>query len=359
MPRKIHALFLIVSLGSVLYISGCAKKETVVEAPTTPAHTKLSELLEKEFKIHAITRALPNTLWIYIPLEKTFFEVSSTDKGPQKSSNATKSLNLLYLDGQFDGKYFNIEYDVGESKNYSDDKGIQSKYSEEYSRISRTIPTAIHTAYSDIERKVGSHDYIEKIAGDIDFQDEHKNTTHKALVQSNVLQEQKVPDFFVVVIADIEKGIESRSLFYLQDLRRAHVDPNFMEEYAKRVITDQPIGHSVIIGDKTGQYVDYHDVTWNEFLMKQILNRIRFQYQMSSHKPESGDFDILKDLANQVLRAYPHRDYQGVNFLNLETKKESRLNADAIDAYQDFDSKDPGRIRNIKVNLDAPAENGI
>jgi len=359
MPKKTRALILYLFFCTVFYFSGCAQEKTIVEEPQTPAHTKLIKILEKDYNIKAVTTALQNTLWIYIPLEKTFFEVSASDKGPQKSSKSTKEISLLYLDGQFDGSYFNVEYDVGEVKNYPDDKGIQSKYSEEYSRISRTITTAIHTAYGNIERKVGSFDYIEKISGDIDFQDEEKNTTHKTLVQSHVLQEQKVPDFFVVIIADIEKGIETRSILYLQDLRRAHVDPNFIEEYAKRAITEQPIGHSIIKGDKTGQHIDYHDVTWNEFLMKQLLYRIRFQFQMSSHKPESGNVEIFKDLAQQVLRGYPHRDYKGVKFFNLDTKQSSQLNVEAVEPYNDFDKKDPGRIHNIKVNLDGPKENGL
>lgn len=359
MPKKTRALILNVILCTVSFICGCTPKKTIVEVPPTPAHAKLLEILKKEHNINVITTALPNTLWIYIPLEKTFFEVTASDKGPQKSPNATKEISLRYIDGEFDGSYFNVEYDVGEVKNYTDDKGIQSKYSEEYTRVSRLIATAIHTAYGNIERKVGSYDYIEKISGDIDFQDEAKNATHKTLVQTHVLHEQKVPDFFVVVIADIEKGIETRSWLYLQDLRRAHFDPNFFEEYAKRTINEPPIGHSMIIGDKTGQHVDYHDVTWNEFLMKQILYRIKFQYQLSSHKPESGSFEILKDLAHQVLQGYPHRNYQGVKFLNLDTKKSSQLNVDAIEPYTDFDKKDPGRIHNIKVSLEAPKENGI
>lgn len=358
MPGTRHALYLTVIVCCTALAAGCERKQPAPELPTSPAHAKLLTTLEKEYNIHALTKALPNTLWIYIPLEKTFFEVSVSDKGPQRSPDSISEMNLLYLDGKFEEGFFNVEFDVGQSKKYVDDKGIQSKYSEEYSRISRNLTTAINSAYGEIERKVGTNEYIEKIAGDIDFAGEQKNTTHKTLVQSHVLHEVKVPDFIVVVIADIEKGIETSSLFYLQDLRRAYTDHTFIEEFTKRTVGEPPIGHAIIIGDRDGLHVDYHDVTWNEFLMKQILYRIRFQYQMSSHKPESGDFEIFKDITRQVLQAYPHRDYQGVKFLNLGSKKRSQLNVGDIPPYQDVDKKDPGRIQNIKVNL-APPENGI
>lgn len=345
-------------LSTALILTGC-ENNTAVEIATTPAHERLKEILIEEKNVNAITRAFENSIWIYVPLENPFLEMSSSDKGPQKSSDMQEKLSLYYLDGQFDGQYFNVAFDVGQSRSYMNDRGLQNKYTEEYSLVSRQITTAISSAYSNIERKVGTHAYIEKIQGDRDYADPGKDRTHSALIQSNVLFEKKVPDFFVIIIADIKTGIETRSMLYLQDLRRAHMDHTFFEEYAKRNITKQPSGHSIIIGDSVGEYVDYHDITWNEFLMAQILHRINFQYSVSSQPPKDDKFETFKKIINQTLSAYPHRNYLGVKLNNLRIGKRKTMGLEEIPKFKDYENPDAGRIHNIKVDIAPPAQGGI
>ncbi len=333
--------------------AGCGQRAPrEPEIPTTPAHEKLISLLEEEYKIHAVTKAFANTLWIYIPLDKSFLSISSSKEGPQKSDKRSTGISLLYFDGEPVGDDLEFKFEIGETVSYEDSNGITTTFSDTYHMISNKLNSAIARAYGNIERKVDSHEYIERVAGDRDFVDQIADEKRDRLIQSNVITQSKVPDFIVYVIADIDKGIAFKTTAYLQDIRRMYhyQDPGFSQEYVKRVMTDQ-IGHQIIIGDKEGAHQEYHDVTWNEFLVKQIIHRVKFKYTRSNRKPQTTDPGVLKDLALETLQAYPVRNYRKIIFRNMETGKTFSFPKEEVPPFTRYDpQKKDKNLHTIKFD---------
>ncbi|MBZ0167567.1 MAG: hypothetical protein K8I00_12245, partial [Candidatus Omnitrophica bacterium] len=95
-----------------------------------------------------------------------------------------------------------------------------------------------------------------------------------------------------------------------------------------------------IINDTEGKHLNYRDLTWNEFLIKQIINRVKFKYTRSSFKPQTTDPGILRDLALETLQAYPFRDYEKIIFRNLETKETFSLQKSEVPPFREFKPKE-------------------
>ena len=151
----------------------------------------------------------------------------------------------------------------------------------------------------------------------------------------------------LLVIADIEKGIETRIYLYLQDLRRASHDPGFSEEYMRRVTSEQ-IGHEVIIGDKKGTHLEAHNLTWQEFLSKQMTHRITFKYTQSAFPPSPEDSikeEILK-IAADTLGAYEFTDFQTVELHDLGNDTTQSVSPTELSDYKSEPSQ--GRLIHLK-----------
>ena len=335
-------------------LTGCDRRaEPEPEIPTTPAHEKLITLLTEEYKLDAVTKAFENTLWIYIPLDRSFLKIAGSKDGPQKSDERKVSIALRYFDGEQAGSDFEFKYDIGEAVSYEESNGITTEFDEIYQSVSNKLNSAIARAYGNVERKVDSYEFIERIAGDRDFVDPVTDEKRDRLIQSNViLTQSKVPDFIIYVIADTDKGIEFQTTAYLQDIRRMYhyQDPGFSQEFVKRVITDQ-IGNKIIIGDKEGTHLNYRDLTRNEFLIKQIINRVKFKFTRSSHKPQTTDPGILHDLAIETLQAYPVRNFDKVIFKNLQNSKTFSFTKEEVPPFTRYEPKNQdNNLRTIKFD---------
>ena len=349
---RLFTAFLLTGLCAGL-LSGCDRlKAREPEIPTTPAHEKLVNLLEEEYKVRAITKAFENTLWIYIPLDKTFLSIAGSKEGPQKSDKRNTSVSLRYFDGEQVGDDFEFKYDIGETVSYEESNGMTTEVAEAYQSISGKLLSAIARAYGNIERKVDSHEFVERVAGDRDFMNQLAEEKRSQLIQSNVIGQSKVPDFIVYVIADIEKGIAFKTTAYLQDIRRVYQyhDAGFVEEFQKRIITDQ-IGHKIIVGDAEGTWLEWRNIPWNEFLVRQIITRVQFKFTRSDHKPQTTDAYILKDLALETLQAYPVRNYRRITFTNLENGKVFSFPKEEVPPFTRYEpEKENKNLRTIKYD---------
>ena len=74
--------------------------------------------------------------------------------------------------------------------------------------------------------------------------------------------------------------------------------------------------------ERKGENLEIAEVTWPEFLSKQILYRIRVKYQYSSFPPGPDTPQEIADIASAVTEAYKFTDYSGVVLedLNAGTK---------------------------------------
>ncbi len=279
---KIIIYFCVLSI-----LGGCA-------APPAPsrklsdAEKKLIEICKNEYKFDVVLKSLDNTVWIYLPKTESFLDLKANEKGAQSSSEPKESVSIKFLDGNFTDRTFKLEYDIGPVKTYAKDYGFSTQFNEQYQKDQRNILTAVYRAFSDLR-----------------------------VSDPNAPTDVKAPNFFIIVIADITKGIEARIIFYFKDLLRGMSDPLFQEEYTKRFISDYPSGNQAIIGDKEGTHLNVEELTWPNFLIKQILYRIQYKYQRSAFPPSAEtEMEVLK-VIKETLEAYQFEDFNTVELRDL------------------------------------------
>lgn len=309
-------------LGICLLIAGCdfspSRQEKTL--PLTSPQQKFQKICLEEYQLPTVLKAFEDTLWIYIPLEKHFFETKASDTkdniDPRKS---TAKPEILYLEGDFINQTFTIEYDISPTKKYAKSYGYESAYTDEYNTILRQVLQTISRAYSDVkENPDNPYEFFEMVPGDVTMSDAQAEASHQQLVQSHV-KTPRVPTFFVIVLADITSGIQSRAMMTFSDLRRAMQDAPFYEEYTRRSVFETPTGDKAIIGDKEGTTIGMHNLTWGEFLARQMIYRINYKYARSSHAPSENAQDELIEVAVDTVKAYSFKDFTGIDLNNLAT----------------------------------------
>ena len=296
------------------------------------AASRLKAICKQEYGLDIVLKKFPNTLWIYVPVREDFLELKISKEGPQEDQPPTEAQALHYLKGQYTGGTFHFRYDIDLAKKSSPDRGYGMKYTERFAVLRQGLLTAVSRAYGDVERRETTHRWHVRIDGDVEISDGKEERKHKTLVHSHVPTEA-VPDFFVVVLADIKTGLESRTLTYIGDLVRGKTDYSFMEEYTRRIVTEDTYGDLRIKDDEHGRHLDAYDLTWHEFLTKQMVSRIRFKYTQSSFPPgEDPEAEILKAVAS-TLGAYNFKDYQHVRLDNLTTAQGHLYDPEQVMGY--------------------------
>jgi len=342
------------SLLILLFAAGCSPPPAQ-QIPRTGAQERMIQLCKTDYNLDIVTYAFDNTLWIYLTLDNPYLSIVTSKKGPAKSTDAKDKPTIKFLDGEFKDYSFQLRYHIALDKFYPGSNGIETKYSDEFLTTQRNLLQAIARTYAEVEKEPGSNRYVEKVAGDIDFMGKKKNATHKELVHSYVKTEA-VPDFFVIVIADITKGIESKTYLYLQDLRRAMREQGFGEEYRKRVISDQPIGHTVIIEDKKGTHLDTHDLTWGEFLAKQIVYRTNFKYTQSSFPPSENTRNELLTTVAETVQAYDFKDFTSVILKDINKNTVETANRSEVENIHLTPPPSSKNLHYLNFTIGAPEE---
>ncbi|MFA5260263.1 MAG: hypothetical protein WC450_03445 [Candidatus Omnitrophota bacterium] len=331
MRLKFKSLLII---GLILSAPGCFHRpidETLIE-PLTEPEKKLVELCKKDYGLNIVLRRMANTLWIYVPTEDQFLHLKVSEDGPKPAQPPDAALAIHFIDVDYKDGTFTVRYDIGKTKKSTEDPGYSLQYVESFSNLRQRIPTAIGRAFADVEENEKTGEMQERVEGDVDYGDSSKQASHKTLVQSYV-KTNPVPEFFVVVIADIKNGMESKMTFYFKDLRRGMTDPSFTEEYTRRVISETPTGYAAIIGDKLARHVKFDNITWPKFLSQLIAYRIRYKFAISSHTPSDDiDKEVLKVTAT-TLDIYPFSKFHGVLMKNLDTEQDFTYLKEELSQY--------------------------
>ncbi len=325
--KSLFANKYIVLLTSLILVlgSGCAKKSSRPKdrkRRITTAQQKLIDICKKDYKLNIVTTSYDNTLWIYLPTNKTFIEFKSNKEGPKIVREAKETRTVNFLDGQFENNIFNVQYDISLSRNYGKTFGYSSSTTEKYQKDQRNILTAIFRAYGPIGEPIDRDEYRKKIVKDITDPNPVKNAA-SVDVDPYMTKTKKAPDFFVVVLADTSLGMETKAFVAFKDIERAMRDPSFQEEYAKRVIIEQPIGHTSIIGDEEGRHLKTYDMTWGNFLIKQIIYRINFKYTRSAFPPSNDAAKEILTIVNQTILSYDFKDFTSARLEDLREEEES------------------------------------
>ena len=285
--------------------AGCSRMAPPSIPTLSEAHKKFIEICRGEYNLNVVLKPIGNTVWIYVPIDQPILELKAGQEGPKTPNKASEKQAIRFIEGEYDVNDFLINYDIGNQINYPQDPGYGTTQSQTYTETQNHILTAIARAYFD----VGT------VPGDVEYLDPNKDTTHKQLVKSYI-QTDRPPDFFVLVIADVVRGIEKRDIFFLQDYKRSYTGELPGEEFWKRFVADYA-GNVKIIGDRDGRYIDYKDITLPEFLTKQILQRIRIKYQQSSFPPSADSRQEILSIVSDTLYAYQFTDYKKIDLHNL------------------------------------------
>ncbi|VAW14898.1 hypothetical protein MNBD_BACTEROID05-906 [hydrothermal vent metagenome] len=302
---KIFSTALIICLA--LGLGGCSNPNNAEGIKPTEAQKELVELLQSDYEIPVIAKTFPDTLWIYLPLKESFFQLKTSDSKSTIIKEVQTSQVINFLEAKAQEKDLIIDYDIGPMRSYPKDLGYSSAYTEKFQRMQQNILQGISRVYANVE-ETDDNQYAETIAGDRSFKDAKKNKTHKDLVRS-FIPSKNIPSFAVLIFADIITGIELKVTFHIGDLLRAQHDQGFYEEYSRRFIYDQPRGDKSIIGDTTGDHIQYKDLSWHQFLAQQIQSRVNFKYTQSKFPPSDNPKAEIIEIIAQTLAGYSFEDF--------------------------------------------------
>jgi len=297
------------------FAAGCGQRS---EPPVriSAANEQLVKICKDDYGFEPVVKPLKNTLWVYVPMSEAMIALKASEAGPSKSDKKETKLTVKFLESVFTDGKFVVRYDIGMSDGYTKDPGYGLPYTDEFKTVQREVITAVGRAYADVEVMPDSKKLLMKVAGDAD----NTSPEHQRLAHSYVKTEQ-VPEFVVIVIADILNGLESRLTVYLPDLVRGSTDQLFMEEYTKRLVPDEIFGDDKIKMDSDGSHLDIKEMTWGDFLAMQILHRVRFKYTQSDKKPSDDPADEILNAAAQATGAYQFTAFDGVELHDLAEGK--------------------------------------
>ncbi len=292
-------------------LSGCFRTPPPPIGSRAAAQEELIRICREEYKYDIVVKQTNQTVWIYVPLKDNIIDFKAAPKSPFIST-AKKTWSIQRLESVYKDKTFVIDYDIAPTKKYQKDSGYQTTYSEEYNEKQRHLISAITRAYFD----VGT------VPGDVTYADAQKNKTHSDLVNAYVKTDAP-PEFFVVVYADIKRGIITKTISFFDDMKRALSNPPDItsEEYAKRYLYEIA-GDEAFIGDQTGEHLKIEEIHLPDFLAKQIANRINFQFLQSSFPPSEDIEKEILTIVAETTRLYKFNDFTAVKLRDQLNDKE-------------------------------------
>ncbi len=283
-------------LSATLCLGGCESLKDKVYTPSQ-AEKKLAEFCLKEGNLNIITRQINQTLWVYAPLPDAIFDVKpSRDK--KDTERKIMPFSLLSLQSEFSQQYFKFNFDVVPDVLSSEPTTYGSAYNEAYTKKRQLI-------YQGLQ---------------------------ESLFNAKETAQEPMPLFIIILVADINKGIATKSTIYLRDLRQYMTEAIPPDEYYMREL-NEIVGDEKLIHDAKGRYVPFASISWAYFLTEQIKNRIKFKFTSSDFPPETDPLTEIATLAANTLRFYPFGDYIGITFYDVRAKKETIMAKEQLKKY--------------------------
>jgi len=317
-----------------LLVLGCShpsKIPELKELTRSTAEHKLIKICKDDYKLNIITQSFKNTLWVYLPTEESFIELKASKEGPKLVTEGKEKFTVNFLDGQFENNAFSLQYDITLSKSYNKSFGYTSSTTQKYQSDQRNILTAIFRTYGSIGEKKEPDTYKKEVFKKMTEHNPSTKTKEQGAAASPFSKKtHKAPDFVVIVLSDIKLGLETKMFIHFEDLKRAMHDFSFQEEYAKRAVIDQPIGQANIIGDKDGHHLNMRDLTWGEFLVKQMVYRINFKYSRSAFPPLENTNQQILMLAVETLSAYAFKNFTHLHMINMHNEEEQTISKENL-----------------------------
>ena len=303
---SIQKLLYLFFIGLILGMDvGCGRLSSPPAITTRPeAAEKFHKIIKEEFKYEAVVRDIGDTVWVYVPQEENILDIQSTASGLPLPF---KKPVIHFLKVTLQDKIYNIDYAIVVEKQYGSPSDFTTAYPERFQQKQQNILTSVARSYLDME----------EVPGDVEYIGADKPATHKRLVDAYV-KTDKPPQFFVIVFADIIHGIKLVNTTYFYDFKRSINGILPAEEFQKRYLSEAK-SDSRLIGDKTGEHLQYWDIPLAEFLAKQIEYRINLKYQQG--QPSEDAVKEILQIVGDTFQAYNFENFELIKLHDVENDK--------------------------------------
>ncbi|MBU1871444.1 MAG: hypothetical protein KKH80_01400 [Candidatus Omnitrophica bacterium] len=276
----------------ILLINGCSPKEDVNLYSKNEAEKKFIQICKDEYGWELNTQLINNSFWIYLPYQKDIFQFKA-NRFSQKSSFA-----VSYLEGTLSDSLLQIEYQIDPLMKSEEDKGFTYGLMEEISEDFQNVLNTIYRVYFNAEQQ---------------------------------------PEFYVIVMADIVNGVEIIYTIYSLDLIKIYNYALPSEESYKRVLQEIK-GNLAITNDKSGRHLFREEITFPEFLIKQIIQRIRYKLMEANLelKEENALNEEIMKIISYCVSTYEFRDFSKVSLNDLSGSKEITRSRSDLEKIKEF-----------------------
>ena len=282
----------VVLFCALLTLPGCFKVTPPVET-LTEAHQKFLDICQKDYNINVHLTPIDNTLYIYAPIEEAIFKYKATPKNPLRQDKKNEKRLVNYVEATIKNSTVAVEYDIINTRSYPKDLGYGTEYSEKASNAQRGTLMALYQAYGDLNI----------IKTDLQFGIDGSISDEEQTIIKNDPVEAPM-DFVVFTVADIHQGLAIKSTFYFQDHKNMMSSLLPYEEYQKRLLSGIE-GDQAFIGNTDGKDLEYKPVLWEDFLCRQIENRVYKVYVEKDFLPEDDNVNEIAKAVAATLNAYP------------------------------------------------------
>ena len=303
----------------LLVLCGCQKKP-VEHAPTanlSDAEKKFMTIMHDQNKLDVSVLKAGKTLWIYLPMEEDLVDYHGTHR--TDDTKQKKQFVINTFEGNQREKSYRFMFDITDGIRTSKDPGYKSDATEPFVRNRTLVYATINETFADLAK-------------------------------------ENTPEFFVVIIANIKKGIAYKTIFNGHDyeMYRSEVLP--FEEYNLREISEL-YGDSTLINDKAGKNLDVQPIEWSWFLIEQIKNRVGFKFTRSDFPPD-GDIVIqIASIVANTFRYYEYNDFTTVVLKDIRDKKSYQFSKEQLATFHETEDIYKDRTQLIKLNRMQPMQN--
>lgn len=287
---------LILCLCVLVSLVGCYKSPLPI-TELSEAHEKFEQICEEDYNLKPVIQHFPNTMYVYVPIHFDLLKTNATKVDPFENPQSDIKRQINFIETTFSNEQFSIQYDISNINIYPKILGYGSAYTDRFSALHNNLLSSLSRAYGDLD-------------------------------------DDQIPmNFIIIMIIDVRNGIGIKSTFYFKDLQMVMTQALPQGEYAKRYMTEM-VGDENFVDNALAKNLDFHDITWPEFIAKQITYRINFKYGRSSFPPSESDTKEILSIVYDATRAYDFEDFEKVKLKNLADENVLLFDKEQLETFK-------------------------
>jgi len=286
----------LISVGLVLsagvFLFSCQKASSTSK-PTKDIERMFLESFENTYKlampVYTHVKLKGNTFWIYIAQDKELITFARATAQAEKESDY-----FLQLKGTFYNNNFEFIYNIAKILKIPDKDSAGEEYigiTQDFTQIARELNNKASSSIADI-----IYDCPPEL------------------------------QFFVIVIADIQKGIELKFIIHRADAEKSlfGIIPN--EEFNNRILLKVK-GDEKIVNDKTGRHLDYQEIELAKFITELSLQQIRqgFTRLSDAQKTTAQIEEIILKTVFKFSEVYDFSSFEAVNIMDASSLRKVKV----------------------------------